>query len=255
MELQPVYYDLTSTRSEKLTPDQSSGTGNGVHQVPHKRPRLAKSCTLCRNKKLKCDRLLPCHQCSKFGRARQCTYDREDENVPQARATEQSNLENDQRRRKIPSPTGLAEVQSHVGPPDRAPTALVAGNSESIGMIEHLHNRVYKLEQLIYNQPHILPESSRQLSLGAKQRAGSSMYSGTLDVKGSRSRFHGQYQKMTLLNEVSPPGHAYLLAGCEILCSAERCSSMRRKRSFGIASKNRVLLQWSKSASHCKRMQ
>lgn len=212
MELQPVYYDVHSSRPGTSSPNHSLGIEDRVHQVPHKRARLAKSCTSCRNKKLKCDRLLPCHQCSKSGRAPQCTYDREDENIPQARTTELSNLETDQRRRKIPSPTGIPEVQSHVGLPARVPPTPAVVSHVSIGVIENLQNRVSKLEQLLKNQPHLSAESSVQISLGAKQGAGSSTVFGTLNVKGSRSRFHGRYQKLTLLNEVSYPAYAYIVA-------------------------------------------
>jgi hypothetical protein len=39
-----------------------------------KRPRPVISCLACRKKKLKCDRLLPCQQCLKGGRAQSCEY-------------------------------------------------------------------------------------------------------------------------------------------------------------------------------------
>ncbi len=203
MELQPVYYDVNSSRPETSSHNHSLGIGNRVHQVPHKRPRLVKSCAICRNKKLKCDRLLPCHQCSKSGRAPQCYYGREDENIPQARATEESSLESGQRRRKIPSPTGFAEVRSHVGLPAILPPTPALENNESIGVIENLQNRVDKLEKLLSSHPELSAESSRQFSLGSKPGAGSLTNVGTLNVKGLRSRFHGLYQKHTLLNEVS----------------------------------------------------
>lgn len=203
MELQPVYYDVNSSRPETSSPNHSLGIGNRVQQVPHKRPRLVKSCAICRNKKLKCDRLLPCHQCSKSGRAPQCYYGREDENIPQARATEESSLESGQRRRKIPSPTGFAEVRSHVGLPAILPPTPALENNESIGVIENLQNRVDKLEKLLSSHPELSAESSRQFSLGSKPGAGSLTNVGTLNVKGLRSRFQGLYQKHTLLNEVS----------------------------------------------------
>lgn len=39
-----------------------------------KRPRPVISCLECRRKKLKCDRLLPCRQCIKYGREKLCEY-------------------------------------------------------------------------------------------------------------------------------------------------------------------------------------
>jgi hypothetical protein len=39
-----------------------------------KRPRPVVSCLRCREKKLKCDRTLPCHNCTKSSRSSACTY-------------------------------------------------------------------------------------------------------------------------------------------------------------------------------------
>ena len=44
-------------------------------QIPQKRPRPVKSCLICRNKKLKCDKEQPCSACIKSRRAEDCTYD------------------------------------------------------------------------------------------------------------------------------------------------------------------------------------
>jgi len=44
-------------------------------QVPQKRPRPVKSCLICRNKKLKCDKEQPCSACIKSRRVEDCTYD------------------------------------------------------------------------------------------------------------------------------------------------------------------------------------
>ncbi|KAF5633887.1 hypothetical protein F25303_8976 [Fusarium sp. NRRL 25303] len=49
--------------------DQSS-----TSEARQKRSRVLLSCAPCRNSKLKCDREQPCGQCSKKGRASQCTY-------------------------------------------------------------------------------------------------------------------------------------------------------------------------------------
>lgn len=198
MELQPVYYDVNSARPGISSPSHSLGIGHGVHQVPQKRARLAKSCTICRNKKLKCDRLVPCHQCSKSGRAPLCNYDHEDQIAPQARVTEDLSLESGQRRRKIPSPTGFAAGLPAIVPPN--PTLV---HNDYTGVIENLQTRVDKLEKLLSSHLEVSAESSRQFSLGSKPGAGSLTNVGTLNVKGLRSRFHGLCQKLTLLNEVS----------------------------------------------------
>ncbi|KAI1077896.1 hypothetical protein F5B20DRAFT_571901 [Whalleya microplaca] len=63
--------DLTAT-----TGDQRSTTPGGTgkrHKIYRKRLRL--SCEECRNKKLSCDRKLPCQRCVKSGRPEQCSFE------------------------------------------------------------------------------------------------------------------------------------------------------------------------------------
>ncbi|KAI1045521.1 hypothetical protein LB505_008704 [Fusarium chuoi] len=60
---------LTEMDSSPNDNDQSS-----TSEARQKRSRVLLSCAPCRNSKLKCDREQPCGQCSKKGRASQCTY-------------------------------------------------------------------------------------------------------------------------------------------------------------------------------------
>ena len=62
-------------------PESTAGAlpvNNGVVEVaqrtPRKRRRPALSCVLCRRRKVKCDRKLPCSQCSQYNNA-PCKYD------------------------------------------------------------------------------------------------------------------------------------------------------------------------------------
>ena len=64
-----------------LVPESTAGAlpvNNGVVEVaqrtPRKRRRPALSCVLCRRRKVKCDRKLPCSQCSQYNNA-PCKYD------------------------------------------------------------------------------------------------------------------------------------------------------------------------------------
>ncbi|KAF5558838.1 hypothetical protein FNAPI_4928 [Fusarium napiforme] len=66
--LTPAHY-LTEMESSPNDNDQSS-----TSEARQKRSRVLLSCAPCRNSKLKCDREQPCGQCSKKGRASQCTY-------------------------------------------------------------------------------------------------------------------------------------------------------------------------------------
>ncbi|KAI1036289.1 hypothetical protein LB503_003019 [Fusarium chuoi] len=60
---------LTEMDSSPNDNDQSS-----TSEARQKRSRVLLSCAPCRNSKLKCNREQPCGQCSKKGRASQCTY-------------------------------------------------------------------------------------------------------------------------------------------------------------------------------------
>jgi hypothetical protein len=62
---------------ENEAPDQSlSASTNGERHI-RRRPRPVISCLPCRERKSKCDRLLPCGQCTKGGRAAGCKYSEE----------------------------------------------------------------------------------------------------------------------------------------------------------------------------------
>lgn len=199
--MEPVNREFISPHLETQSPDPSFGTDNSPYQ-PRKRPRPAQSCLSCRKKKLKCDRLAPCRQC--IMRAAQCAYDHEEAIRSPAQATEESSLESDERRRKVPIPPLPREVRNPAGVPVVAPFTPIARSHESTRVIQDLQDRVRRLEQLISDQSHGSIEAPRQSSLCVSQTPGSSTNLGTLNVKGSRSRFYGQNQKSTLLREVSP---------------------------------------------------
>ncbi len=116
--MEPVNREFISPHLETQSPDPSFGTDNSPYQ-PRKRPRPAQSCLSCRKKKLKCDRLAPCRQC--IMRAAQCAYDHEEVIRSSARATEESSLESDERRRKVPIPPLPREVRNPAGVPVVAP--------------------------------------------------------------------------------------------------------------------------------------
>lgn len=54
---------------------QSREIAEGARPPPKKRNRAALSCTLCRERKVKCDRVIPCQQCIKRGDAEHCHLD------------------------------------------------------------------------------------------------------------------------------------------------------------------------------------
>jgi hypothetical protein len=50
------------------------GSDNKTKRRHHRKPRPKLSCSECRNKKLSCDRRMPCQRCIKSGRADSCTF-------------------------------------------------------------------------------------------------------------------------------------------------------------------------------------
>ncbi|KAJ5656853.1 hypothetical protein N7507_008803 [Penicillium longicatenatum] len=150
-----------------------------------KRPRPVVSCLRCREKKLKCDRVAPCQNCVRGGFEAQCTYHQQPDSV------------GPQHSQPKPKRAKLAEANA----PDRT---LSMG--PSIGIIEDLQQRVLKLESLHAVRPRAdnfspIRDASVQDSWPRPEIfQSSSSYLGTLVVKGSRSRYHGQNDRITLLN-------------------------------------------------------
>lgn len=92
-----------------------------------KRPRPVVSCLRCREKKLKCDRVAPCENCSKAGCPADCFYHpgASFDSLPQAKRTRLDNIH--QKR----------DSQSE------------SWRGAGIGIIEDLHQRVTRLEEQV----------------------------------------------------------------------------------------------------------
>ena len=167
-----------------------------------KRPQPVVLCLRCREKKLKCDRLAPCQNCIKVDCRAECTCNRH------------------------PSPADplyqQKRVQLEAHPEHELPAQPDA--AFSIGIIEDLQQRLSKLETLLAVRPHNHFQLARNATiqnygyarpLGAIYSSidqtsrlenevpqSSSPFLGTLVVKGSRTRYHGQNDRITLLNQV-----------------------------------------------------
>ncbi|KAJ5929084.1 hypothetical protein N7454_006932 [Penicillium verhagenii] len=169
-----------------------------------KRPRPVVSCLRCREKKLKCDRVAPCQNCVKGGFGAQCTYHQQQQQPHADPADHQySHLQGpgpQPKRTQIPETDG--------SDPPTGLTQPVTGLS--VGIIEDLQQRVLKLESLHA----VRPQSPHARTFDPIRDAlvqnswprpdiprTSSPHLGTLVVKGSRSRYHGQNDRITLLNQ------------------------------------------------------
>ncbi|KAJ5586886.1 uncharacterized protein N7459_002651 [Penicillium hispanicum] len=146
-----------------------------------KRPRPVVSCLRCREKKLKCDRAAPCQNCIKAGCSAECTYNQHPEPGE-----------------SLPKPKRL-----HLHAEESEPVPPGAG----IGILEDLQQRVNKLEALLAVQPHAGTFGSTRDAPVQNPwsqpdiTSSDTPFLGTLVVKGSRSRYHGQNNRITLLNQ------------------------------------------------------
>ncbi|KAF2198585.1 hypothetical protein GQ43DRAFT_378261 [Delitschia confertaspora ATCC 74209] len=144
-----------------------------------KRPRPVVSCLRCREKKLKCDRASPCQNCVKGHCPNDCAYA---QFPPPGSSTTAGSK---------PKRDGVS--QASITPPEPGP-------------IEDLQQRVAKLEEILIFRPASSYEAmqSPAPSNGTNQSTASApshQFLGTLVVKGSRSRYHGQNDRETLLNQ------------------------------------------------------
>ncbi|KAJ5157148.1 uncharacterized protein N7482_008248 [Penicillium canariense] len=157
-----------------------------------KRPRPVVSCLRCREKKLKCDRATPCQNCTKAGCGARCTYNQHPHPIDSPPKPKRAHL---------PAEV-LEDGRRTLGGP-------------GAGIIEDLHQRVVKLEELIALQPDagnfgpIRDAFVQNPWPPSDSNSSTSPFLGTLVVKGSRSRYHGQNHRITLLNQF-PEAKAFI---------------------------------------------
>ena len=132
--------------------------------MSRKRPRPVVSCLRCRDKKLKCDRTAPCENCVKASTANTCTYNRNGLSLPKL---------------------------------DHSTT--VTGQAP-VGSLEDLQRRMAKVED-------ILGVSQDRSGYGPPRADKQALATplpllGTVVVNGNASVYHGQNDRVTLLNQV-----------------------------------------------------
>lgn len=158
----------------------------GLPGSVRKRPRPVISCLRCREKKLKCDRVSPCENCSRAGCAPNCVFLH---GTPAA------------------SEPKRARSGSAVTPEQNGPSGGSGGTGAGVGLIEDLQQRLKRVEEMlnIGSEKAIsitggLP--ARTAKVGKRQVADSGRrYPGTLVVKGTRTRYRGQNDRMALIQE------------------------------------------------------
>ncbi|TVY35101.1 Fusarisetin A cluster transcription factor [Lachnellula subtilissima] len=151
------------------TPDLTPTSPNPT--TSRKRARPTKSCFECRRKKLKCDRLQPCMQCKKLGREALCTYAHGPPGPP--------DFENAERSPKRPK-VDVSRLNSWGGEAARdlnAPTGAYVATALPMD----------------YQKTTVQESTDRTDESQSKT-------SGRLQVEGSKSRYIGLGDRMTLLD-------------------------------------------------------
>ena len=153
---------------------------------PRKRPRPTVSCIRCREKKLRCDRIIPCANCLKAACSSECAFSQQTSTQKSAKVAARLTERLDSRHRP---PLGIP--------------------SDSTEILEHQQNRPARLDGVLTDS-HTLDELNASVEVAVppgwtdarKSTMSTSVHLDTLVVKGSRSRCHGQNDRISLLNGV-----------------------------------------------------
>ncbi|KAL4799547.1 hypothetical protein BDV19DRAFT_355267 [Aspergillus venezuelensis] len=173
------------------------------------RPRPVISCLRCREKKLKCDRVTPCENCSKAGCASTCEY-RDGQGTEKRTRLEPGVAPTVERSISGTASGVIEDLQRRL----KRVEELLAIRIESIGStsVETGPNGVASTEEGTRQEqvvPSTSPPPQRSPTAGAVIDAGAPVAPslsarpdpGTLIVKGTRTRYHGPISRMTILEE------------------------------------------------------
>lgn len=168
-----------------------------------KRPRPVKSCTECRKRKLRCDRLCPCSQCQKSNRLCKYTAENDPANLSDVSDTEMAEPARPVKRNCLPESSGSMGVPS--GESAYAPTK---NGDAGLPRLEDLSVRMERLEKQVLSRSPARTDDSgaRIITASPDTIRGLSVKHGAL-----RTRFFGQNNSRVLLNLVSlHPGFAWI---------------------------------------------
>jgi hypothetical protein len=183
-------------RATQSTVDDNGIRSTKVRRHPSRpRPRPTLSCLRCRHRKIKCDRLLPCRQCTLTGHGSKCSYNTRPLSGEAGVAP------------RISEPSTNAPLTNPGFSVYEAPNG-VGSELESGPLVEPLisiQERVQKLEQLCANPSRAPVKTSDQKDEvdGRESIRSGPKADATLSIKPSGPRYHSQNYKKTLLQHVS----------------------------------------------------
>ncbi len=215
--------DAGGANMSTMSFDGGGSIGSQARSV--KRPRPVKSCTECRKRKLKCDRLCPCSQCQKSRRL--CKYAASDPDGPGLSDGSDAESAVERPTKRLTSRPAVQPPQQSQPPlqppfqpvqsqdatalvPAPMPASLILNGSDvqqiTAALVDEFSARLERLEKLMMARDHPSPDLS--VSMLHAPRAGSAASSTIrgLTVKGKtslRTRYFGQNSTRVLLNLVS----------------------------------------------------
>ncbi|KAJ6784494.1 hypothetical protein PWT90_03659 [Aphanocladium album] len=192
------------TPPSQQTPQKQQTAPQQPQLLPHypqrsvKRPRPVKSCTECRKRKLRCDRLCPCSQCQKSNRA--CKYAADADGQLDSDGSDVEAFEASRPHKRNYPPGTTPSGASTTGEPSSLAAAVAAaknGDPSGLPLLEELSLRMERLEkQVMVRSP-----AATDLSAGRVVAATADTIRG-LSVKNNckRTRFFGQGSPRVMLN-------------------------------------------------------
>jgi hypothetical protein len=186
----PHHLQQTPSQSLALTHQQQQQQQRSV-----KRPRPVKSCTECRKRKLRCDRLCPCSQCQKSNRTCKYAVDHDSANLSEGSDSEMPEPARPAKRNCNPNIFNSATPL----PNDSSYGPVRNGDAPSAPSLEELSMRMERLErQLLARSPAVSEGSGgRLIAASSDTIRGLTVKQGAL-----RTRYHGQNSPRVLLNLV-----------------------------------------------------
>jgi hypothetical protein len=166
-------------------------------QLARPRPRPVLSCLRCRRRKIKCDRSLPCKQCTLTGHDAQCTYNAQPKSGDMPQPQNLNRIHSTYYSADI-SATGAANLNGSISSIDTESPPGVKADT-----LFDIQQRLQILEQLCTTYSHNPintsdHENDRKLSNESLPKADAA-----LSIKPSGARYHSQTYKKSLFHHVS----------------------------------------------------
>ncbi|ORY04551.1 hypothetical protein BCR34DRAFT_55292 [Clohesyomyces aquaticus] len=162
-----------------------------MDEIPsRKRPRPVISCLRCRDKKLKCDRKTPCQNCNKANCPGECTF------APfptesSGKTQKSSGMQLAMAQPNVASNGGFnGGLNGYLGPTPEA--------------FQQLQERVARLEELVTRRSTSPRAKGASINGSNATHVSNAAYPsqiGSVVIKGASSRYHGQNDRVTLLNQ------------------------------------------------------